>query len=239
MLDVLGLTKRFGGLVAVDHVDFQIGEGEIVGLIGPNGAGKTTLFNTLAGIYEPDEGVVMFNGKDITGMKPDKICTRGIARTFQNVRTFNESNVLENVAVGALFGSGRSLSMNEARAEAREQLSFVGLEDKAELSASSLTIADRKHVELASALATQPDLVMLDEIATGLNPSEVDVLSDTIKRVRDEYGISVFWIEHIMDAIMGTTDRIITLNKGQKLAEGTPAEIQQNEAVGEAYLGAA
>lgn len=239
MLNVSGVTKRFGGLVAVDRVGFEIQQDEIVGLIGPNGAGKTTLFNTLAGIYEPDEGTVIFNGEDITGMKPNQICMRGIARTFQDVRTFNESSVLENVAVGAMFGSGQTVSMAEARTKAEKELAFVGLEDKAELSASSLTIADRKHVELASALATQPDLVMLDEIATGLNPSEVDLLSNTIKRIRDEYGISVFWIEHIMDAIMGTTDRVITLNEGKKIAEGTPTEIQQNEAVGEAYLGAA
>lgn len=237
MLTVSHLTKSFGGLTAVDDVEFEIGEEEIVGLIGPNGAGKSTLFNTITGVYRADEGSVIFNGQELTGRKPHQIAKEGIARTFQTARTFNESTVLENVVIGVVFGHDESIPVDEARERSVRYLEFVGLSDKKEVEVSNLTIADRKQLELAKGLAAEPDLILVDEIASGLTPTEVDELVDTLERVRSELGISVLWIEHIMGAIMGATDRIIVLNQGQKIAEGTPAQIQRNDTVAEAYLG--
>lgn len=237
MLEVSEVTKTFGGLTAVDNVSFSIEPEELVGLIGPNGAGKTTLFNSVTGVLKADDGEVVFNGTNITGKRPNTISREGIVRTFQVVRTFDESTVLENVLMGAVFGSDTERTMEEHEKRAREFISFVGLDGKEDLDASQLTIADRKHVELARGLACEPDLLMLDEIGSGLTPQEIDDLSGTIESVRSEYGISIFWIEHIMDAIMGTVDRILVLNEGQLIAEGKPEEIKQNEAVSEAYLG--
>ena len=237
MLVVSGVTKTFGGLTAVDDVSFGIGEGEIVGLIGPNGAGKTTLFNTLTGVFPADAGTVIFDGTDITGAKPSTICRHGVVRTFQVVRTFDESTVLENVTTGAVFGPGVDRSVAAAREAARESVAFVGLDGTEDLEASQLTTAERKHVELARALACEPDLLMLDEIASGLTPAELADLTGTIERIRDEFGISVLWIEHIMEAIMGSTDRILVLTEGQLIADGTPAEIRADERVARAYLG--
>jgi branched-chain amino acid transport system ATP-binding protein len=236
MLEVAGLTKSFGGLVAVDEVEFSIESGELVGLIGPNGAGKTTLFNTVTGVLNADAGSVTFQDQDITGAKPSTISEHGIARTFQIVRTFDESTVMENVLTGAAFGSGQR-SIDESREVARESISFVGLEDKADMETNQLTIADRKHVELARALACEPDLLMLDELGSGLTPQEIDELCATIEQIRSELEISVFWIEHIMEAIMDTTDRILVLNEGALIADGTPSEIQEDERVSRAYLG--
>ena len=238
MLDVSEVTKTFGGLTAVDEVSFTIGDEEIVGLIGPNGAGKTTLFNSITGVLKVDSGSVTFNGTDITAMRPSGISKHGVARTFQIVRTFNEMTVLENVTAGAVFGVDGERSMEAGEEAAREYISFVGLDGKEDMEASQLTIADRKHVELARALACEPDLLMLDELGSGLTPQEIDELCRTIERIRDELGISIFWIEHIMDAILDTTDRVLVLNKGELIAEGTPAEIQDDEAVSRAYLGA-
>jgi len=239
MLSVTEVRKTFGGLVAVDDVSFEIGEGEIVGLIGPNGAGKTTLFNSIAGVYTPDgDGSVAFRGRDLTGADPHVVAKEGVVRTFQIVRVFDGMSVLENAAVGASFGHKDDAPDVEAAEEAaREALAFVGLAEKAELPAESLTIAEQKQLELARALATDPELVMLDEIASGLTPGEVDELSALIRRIRDERGVSVFWIEHIVDAIMGTVDRIIVLDSGQKIAEGTPEEVRTDRRVTEAYLG--
>jgi branched-chain amino acid transport system ATP-binding protein len=238
MLDVSEVTKTFGGLTAVDEVSFTIGDEEIVGLIGPNGAGKTTLFNSITGVLKVDSGSVTFNGTDVTAMRPSGISKHGIARTFQIVRTFNEMTVLENVTAGAVFGVDGERSMEAGEEAAREYISFVGLDGKEDMEASQLTIADRKHVELARALACEPDLLMLDELGSGLTPQEIDELCRTIERIRDELGISIFWIEHIMDAILDTTDRVLVLNKGELIAEGTPEEIQDDEAVSRAYLGA-
>ena len=239
MLEVANVSKKFGGLVAVDGVDFEIDRGEIVGLIGPNGAGKTTLFNTITGVLDPEEGSeITFNGEDLLTLDTHEIARSGVLRTFQIVRVFGEMTVLENAAAGALFGTDESISQAEAQRRGREALAFVGLEDKADMEAKNLPIAQQKQLELARTVASDPDLVLLDEIASGLTPGEIEELSNTIRRLRDDRDISVFWIEHIMDAIMGTADRIIVLKSGRKIAEGTPEEIRNNEAVTEAYLGA-
>ena len=239
MLEAANVTKKFGGLVAVDGVDFEIDRGEIVGLIGPNGAGKTTLFNTITGVLDPeDDSRITFNGEDLLALDTHEIARSGLLRTFQIVRVFGEMTVLENAVTGALFGSEESISQSEAERRGREALAFVGLEDKADMEARNLPIAQQKQLELARSVASDPDLVLLDEIASGLTPGEIEALSDTIRRLRDDRVISVFWIEHIMDAIMGTADRIIVLKSGRKIAEGTPKEIRNDEAVTEAYLGA-
>ncbi|WP_306061825.1 ABC transporter ATP-binding protein [Natronococcus wangiae] len=235
MLEISGVTKIFGGLVAVDDVTFSLESEEIVGLIGPNGAGKTTLFNTITGVIPPDSGSVAFDGAQITGEKLSAICRRGIVRTFQIVRTFDESTVLENVQMGAIFGG--SHATDAARRVAEEYISFVGLAGKEHAEASSLTMAERKHVELARGLACEPKLLMLDEIGSGLTPAEIEALTETIERIRDELGVSIFWIEHVVEAIMETTDRILVLNDGQLIAEGAPAEIRNDERVTKAYLG--
>lgn len=238
MLVVSDLSKKFGGLVAVDDVDFEIDSGEIVGLIGPNGAGKTTLFNTITGVLEPEDGsVIEFDGTDLIDLETHSISRRGIVRTFQIVRVFEEMTVLENVIASVTFGLSESLPRNEAEENAREALEFIGLADRADDEAGSLPIAQQKQLELARALASEPQLLLLDEIASGLTPGEIEDLTATIRRIRDELDISVFWIEHIMDAVMEVADRIIVLNSGQKIAEGTPAEIRTEERVVEAYLG--
>ena len=237
MLEVSSLRKSFGGLTAVDDVTFGIETGEIVGLIGPNGAGKTTLFNTITGVLKPDDGEVVLGSNTLTGRRPNEICHQGVVRTFQVVRTFDESTVFENVLTGAVFGSGEKRSMDEAADIAHRYISFVGMEDKAHTEASELTIADRKHVELARGLACEPRLMMLDEIGSGLTPVELDELTETIERIRNELDVSVFWIEHVMDAIFGSTDRVLVLDNGRLIAEGTPAEVQNDDLVAEAYLG--
>jgi len=238
MLEAANIRKKFGGLVAVDGVDLEIGNGEIVGLIGPNGAGKTTLFNTITGVLEPEgETEITFNGEDLVALGTHEIARAGVLRTFQIVRVFGEMTVFENAVAGALFGTEESISQGEAEERALEALSFVGLEEKKDMQAENLPIAQQKQLELARAVASEPDLVLLDEIASGLTPGEIEELSNTIRRLRDELGISVFWIEHIMDAIMGTADRIIVLKSGEKIAEGTPEEIRNNQVVTEAYLG--
>ena len=239
MLELSGVTKSFGGLIAVDDVSFAIGDDEIVGLIGPNGAGKTTLFNAINGIDPPDTGAITFDGASITGLKPNEICRRGVVRTFQIVRTFDESTVLENVRTGAVFGAGSNRSMAEATEHAHRMIDFVGLDGLAETDAHQLTMAQRKRVELARALACDPQLLLLDEIGSGLTPTEIDDLTATIERIRDDLGVSVFWIEHVVEAIMGSTDRLLVLNEGALIAEGEPAEIKRNERVLEAYLGGA
>ena len=235
MLEVECLRKSFGGLTAVADADFYVNEGEIVGLIGPNGAGKTTIFNLVSGTMRPTSGIIRFKGEDINNMKPHQICRRSMARTFQSVNLFPQMSVLENILIGALFGASIG-SINEARKEGLEQLAFVGLSGKENLPAGELSVSEQKRLEIARALATEPELLLLDEVMAGLNSSEVVEALSLIKEINNR-GIAILMIEHIMHAIMGVSDRIIVLHYGRKLAEGTPEVISNNKEVIEVYLG--
>jgi len=236
ILETESLTKNFGGLAAVSEVDFHIDAGEIVGLIGPNGAGKTTLFNLISGSLSPSSGKTQFNEHDITGKRPYKICKLGIARTFQLVQLFGHLTVRENVQLGSLFGMFGHSKWSEADEKSSELLEFVGLLDSENALAKDMTIANQKRLEVARALATRPELLLLDEVMAGLNPTEVSEAIELVRRIRDK-GITIFMIEHVMKAIMGISDRIIVLHYGLKIAEGTPAEIAAHEKVIEIYLG--
>jgi branched-chain amino acid transport system ATP-binding protein len=235
ILEVNGVTKTFGGLMAVSEVSFDLPEGQILGLIGPNGAGKTTLFNCINSVYPVTMGSVAFRGKKINGLPTYAVARLGMARTHQIVRPLNELTVRENVMVGACFGR-HNRRMGEAARIADEVLAFVGLAPRAAMLASSLNVAQKKRLELARALAAQPYLLLLDEVLAGLNPAEVSSMVDTIRNIRDQ-GITIIMIEHIMHAIMNLSDRVIVLNYGQLIAAGTPEEVSQNEQVIEAYLG--
>ena len=231
-----GVTKYFGGLAAVSHVDFNVDQGEVVGLIGPNGAGKTTIFNLISGALVPRSGVIRFKGKKITGLKPHQICRMGVARTFQSVKVFANMPVLENVLLGSLFGTSTGMSSADAVREATELLEFMGLSAVRATPAKDLTLANQKRLEVARALATNPELLLLDELMAGLNPTEVAQAIELVTRIRDK-GITIFVIEHVMKAIMDISDRIIVLHHGEKIAEGTPKEIATNRTVIEVYLG--
>jgi len=235
LLEVRGVSKRFGGLLAVSDVSFSLDEGQILGLIGPNGAGKTTLFNVVNGVYKADGGSISFLGKDITGDSPDKVVHLGLARTHQIVKPLNDLTLLDNVTVGACFGR-EYLDLKAARKVALEVLQLVGLADRADMIARSLTIAGKKRLEVARALAAKPKLLLLDEVLAGLNPTEIALMIDLVRKIRDG-GVSVFMIEHLMQAIMSLSDRIVVLNLGRKLAEGRPDEVVHNPDVVEAYLG--
>jgi branched-chain amino acid transport system ATP-binding protein len=234
LLEVKNLKKNFGGLAAVSGADFRIEQGEIVGLIGPNGAGKTTIFNLISGTTKPTEGEIKWKGEDIAGLKPHEICRKNIARTFQAIDLFSDMTALENVMLGSLFGA--SENMAGAREEAAALLDFVGLSTREDIQANDLTIAEQKRLEIARALATKPELLLLDEVMAGLNATEVSAAIELVKKI-GQRGITLFLIEHIMRAIMGVSDRIIALHYGQKIAEGTPEEISTNKKVIEVYLG--
>jgi len=235
ILQIQNVTKQFGGLTAVGNVSFSLDGGEILGLIGPNGAGKTTLFNCINGVYEPTHGKVTFRGTDITGKHTYNISRLGLARTHQIVRPLNELTVRQNVVVGACYGKDNA-SIRAAGIVADEIMEFVGLHERSELLAESLNVAQKKRLELARALAAKPHLLLLDEVLAGLNQSEVEGMLATIREIRDQ-GITIVMIEHIMHAIMNLSDRIIVLNYGEMIADGTPTEVSENEQVIEAYLG--
>ncbi|MEJ2724438.1 MAG: ABC transporter ATP-binding protein [Deltaproteobacteria bacterium] len=235
ILEGKSVVKHFGGLVAAAHVDFHVDQGEIVGLIGPNGAGKTTLFNLISGSLAPTSGSIGFKGENITGLKPHEICKRGIARTFQLVKLFGNMTVLENVLFGSMFGK-MTRARSIAEKESSELLEFVGLSGMDGVPAKELSLANQKRLEIARAMATKADLLLLDEVMAGLNPSEVDRAVALVKEIRNK-GITVFMIEHVMKAIMGISDRIIVLHFGTKIAEGTPDEIATDKKVIEVYLG--
>jgi branched-chain amino acid transport system ATP-binding protein len=234
ILEVEKLCKNFGGLAAVSEVDFNIEHHEILGLIGPNGAGKTTTFNLVSGTLLPSSGVVKFKDENIVGLKPHQICHKGMARTFQSVNLFPYMTARENVLVGALFGA-RS-SMSQAKKEADGFLEYVGLSDKSYTLAKVLTLADKKRLEVARALATRPELLLLDEVMAGLNTTEMVSAIELIKKIHAQ-GTTILMIEHVMQAVMGISNRIIVLHYGKKLAEGTPREITSNKEVIEVYLG--
>ncbi len=238
LLEGRGLIKHFGGLTALQNVDFHIDKGEIFSLIGPNGAGKTTLFNLVAGVYKPDKGEIRFNGEDVTPLRPDQICQKGIARTFQITKPFLNLSVLENVTVGAYFGTSRQGGLKEAQTKAQEAIEKAGVKGKMTTRAENLTLVERKRLELARALATQPVALLLDEVIAGLNPTETLEMVRTIMDIRAS-GITLFMIEHVIKAVIKVSDRIMVLHYGKKIAEGTPLEIVHNPDVIRAYLGGA
>jgi len=236
ILEGQGVTKYFGGLAAVSGVDFHVDQGEILGLIGPNGAGKTTLFSLISAAYIPKPGEIKFKGENITGLKPHQICRKGVARTFQSVKIFPNMPVIDNVTLGVHFGSPGQVTASQAAEEAERLLEFVGLSAKATASAGDLTLVNQKLLEVARALATKPEVLLLDEIMAGLNPTEVALAMELVAKIRAQ-GITVLMIEHVMKAIMSVCDRIMVLHHGKKIDEGTPKEITTSETVIKVYLG--
>jgi branched-chain amino acid transport system ATP-binding protein len=237
LLAVDNVSKRFGGLRALSNVSFTVGEGELVGLMGANGAGKTTLFSLIAGNSRPTSGSISFEGLRIDGQRPDVICRRGIARTFQIVRPMRNLSVLENVMIGVLFGARRTAAPDEARARAREILAQVGLEGRADSAASTLTLAGHKRLEIARALATGPRLLLLDEVIAGLNATEAAEAAALISALRRRHGLTVLMIEHVMAALMRLAERLVVLHHGEVIAEGAPDRVTRDARVIDAYLG--
>jgi branched-chain amino acid transport system ATP-binding protein len=236
LLEGKEVTKHFGGLCAVFRVDFHINRGEILGLIGPNGAGKTTLFNLISGAQPLSSGTIGFNGENITGLKPNQVCKRGIARTFQLIKLFGNMTVLENVWLGSKFGTSPSIPAPESSRQSLELLEFVGLSALQGVPARELTLVNQKRLEVARGLATRPQLLLLDELMAGLNPAEVTQAMELVQKIREK-GVTIFVIEHVMKAIMSVCDRIMVLDHGVKIAQGTPEEITTNRKVIEVYLG--
>jgi branched-chain amino acid transport system ATP-binding protein len=233
LLEVRGVTKRFAGVVANEDVSFSVAEGEIVSIIGPNGAGKSTLFGCVTGFHRPTSGRIFYRGEEITGQKADRICRLGIARTFQIVQVIGDMTVLENVATGAFLRHPRR---REAMSRAAELLAVTGLADKQDFLATALTIADKKRLEVSMALATEPRLLMLDESMAGLTPVELKLIMALLREVRKR-GVTLVVVEHVMEAVMQLSDRVIVLNSGRKIVEGTPREVVVDPRVIQAYLG--
>jgi branched-chain amino acid transport system ATP-binding protein len=237
MLTVSGLTKRFGGFTAVKDVSFEVAQGEILGLIGPNGSGKSTTFNCIAGLHVPTAGSIAFEGAEIAGLAPNRICHRGIGRTFQIPRPFHGLSLVENVALSAFFGQDRAVSRSDCWRLAEDALALVGLSTDGRGSTEGLGAAALKKLELARALATQPRLLLADESLNGLDHSEMEQAADMLRRIRDERGITIVWVEHIMGVLMRVVDRVVVLDHGEVIFEGKPKQAQGDPRVVEVYLG--
>ena len=237
MLVVDRLTKRFGGFTAVDKVSFQLERGEILGLIGPNGSGKSTTFNVIAGLFPPTEGTITLDGRSIGGLAPAEVCRAGIARTFQIPRPFKKLTILENATLAAYYGSGDRITRGEAERRAHDALELIGLPRDPKMRLDGLGAAGLKKLEMARALATQPRLLLADESLGGLDEGEMNQAADMLKRIRDERGVTIIWVEHIMGVLMRVIDRCIVLDHGELISQGKPTEIAHDPKVIEVYLG--
>jgi branched-chain amino acid transport system ATP-binding protein len=236
-LKVERLSKSFGGLRAVDHVSFEVDQGEILGIIGPNGSGKTTTLNLLTGFIKPDSGTITFKGENVTGVPRYQACRKGMARTFQLIKPFLQFTALQNVMVGRVYGQHPAKNLGVASAEAKKILELMGLLSKAGILAKDLTLMERKRLELARALATNPQLLLLDELMAGLNHAEAETAMQLIRQIKNDLNLTIVMVEHIVKAIVGLSDRILVLNMGEKIAEGLPQEIIHNPEVIDVYLG--